>query len=716
METVGNIYGVDGVDGVEGSDVIEGVVVSNQKRFLVDATKLSPMILDIRQKLDEYVVGQDLAKDEIVDALAKNLMIDPNRKTPIATLIMVGPTGVGKTEIVRALYRILFGNDLIDIGQCKIDCNTYTQSHETSDLVGAPVGYVGRDQIPILSDKVLFKAFNKALKEGTLHPILDNYENFSILLLDEVEKASTSFHDIFLGIMDEGILELKNGADDVKIGSSEKNTSGNKNVIDYHKTTNFRNVLIIMTSNIGATDIQDKLKGKGQVGFMKDENTIDNILSVEYYTSMVKSSDVFKPEFVARITSLIPFKPLTEPEFFKRLDLSIEKHNNLFDDKGIKLSLTGRAKKYLVETSIATNEGGRSLIKMFEHDIYTKFVRVYNNGEIDRIEETSGHTVKIIEIDYKDDNYIVELLINESEKALNKEKKRRLILEERKKNLDQQEAIVSLKEGSFLITLRDVLLPNLKYYRSLLKKKDKLDKNLEFELVNTKNILDMFGLQDKDFDLLKNEVIDYELVFEKLHLESSGIISCNEDGLEENFSGMLNYVNKYIIKYCEENKSTIVSNKLDTIIRTIVEYVESLLSRNINDSEKVLIISMFHSEYIKVIGSKQIPYKKKEEEKPEVNKPEVNKHEEEKRYGNIIVNININSSSGEQSHEERLSNLFSNDFDVIIKLIKENIENNSDIIEVLLKVKDSYKKDLSTEQGASLYHSISELLKDKKGE
>jgi len=135
-------------------------------RFEVDAKKLSPLVLDIRQRLDDYVIGQHKAKDEIVDALAKNLMVDPTRKTPIATLLFVGPTGVGKTEIVRALYRILFGNDLIDIGTNKLDCTNFSASHTISNAIGASPEFVGREQTPLLADKLIFAAFNKARKKG----------------------------------------------------------------------------------------------------------------------------------------------------------------------------------------------------------------------------------------------------------------------------------------------------------------------------------------------------------------------------------------------------------------------------------------------------------------------------------------------------------------------------------------------------------------------
>jgi len=663
-------------------------------------------------------------------------MVDPTRKTPIATILFVGPTGVGKTEIVRALYRILFGNDLIDIGTNKYDCTNYSASHSISNVIGASPEFVGREQTPLLADKLIFAAFNKARKEGTLHEILKDYEDFAILLLDEIEKAHSAFHDIFLSIMDEGSIELNNGLDEGQEIKYEKNSKGGNNKIDYHKVTNFRNVLIIMTSNIGAQDIQQKLDGKGTMGFMQEDNSADKLLSVDYYTQMVKNSGIFKPEFVGRITALIPFKPLTKEEFYQRLDLSVRNHNKVFKDKGVSLSLTSRVKKHLVDMSHATNEGGRSLIKMFEHDIYTKFVRLYNNGELDRVEEESGHPVKVIEIDYQNDDYITHTLVNDDKKALRKEQKREALIKAKRKKIDQQEAIISLKENSFLITLRDTLLPNLKYYRVLLKYKDSLDENYVEELEKTKDILDMFGLQDKDFELLKSESIEskyqeYSNMFEELSLESSGITLWNDDNKSKSFSGMLRYIEKYIRKYFTENEDlkAMIKGGAGTLvdgISPIIEYTEKLLSRDISYEEEGILIAIFHREYLKLNSNvpiqKQIPHKKTKddnvggEKNPGENKTKAKKKEELK---NITVNINFYGNNNETSLDEKMRNLFQEDFEYVMLAIRQNIANKKetdDILDVMIAIKVDLEKrfTLSSSQTSSINKLVQELLKKEE--
>ena len=370
---------------VEDDAVIEkrSTYTTEQKSFPIDTTKLSPMIQDIRDKLDDHVIGQEDAKDKIVDTLSRTLVPNPNRKGTIANLMFLGPTGVGKTEIVRALYRILFGDPYIDIGSCKVDAADYSSSVSMSDLLGASPNFVGREQTPILSGKNIFKEYYKAKARRTLHPALDSFEDFGILLIDEIEKGSHELHNTLLSIMDEGIINLKNGAEtEADIG---KKVSGGVE-LTWLKTTNFKNVMIILTSNIGAEEIQSKMEGKGTAGFQTEKTLNEDLFSEKYYKDMVKKSNIFKPEFLGRLSYFIPFKPLTREEFYQRVELSTRQLEKTYEDKGIKLILTGKAKTHIVDESIESNEGGRKLVNLFKNEIETQYQRVVNNnGEIDTI-------------------------------------------------------------------------------------------------------------------------------------------------------------------------------------------------------------------------------------------------------------------------------------------------------------------------------------------
>ncbi len=715
-----------------------------QHSFLIDAKKLSPLIKDIRDKLDDYVIGQEKAKDEVVNALSRTLAPNPKRKGTIANLMFLGPTGVGKTEVVRALYRILFNDPSIDIGECKIDCNSYVEAHETSDLVGAPPGYVGREQTPRLADKIIFKAFRKAKAEKRLHPILENFNDFGILLLDEVEKANPKFHDLFLGIMDEGYIELKIGLEEDKQGGTQRSSKGGTTEIDYHKTTYFRNVIIIMTSNIGAVEIQQKLEGKGRVGFSTEVQSQETILSEGFYKEIVKKTKEFKPEFLGRLTGFIPFNPLTKENFFKRLDLSVSQLESDFEDYKVKLLLTGRAKEHLVTEGLKSNEGGRKLVNMFDNEVKTLYLRsIFNNGEIERVENESGKKVVAINVDYQSGNYIVKARTDKKVKALTKRERHVAKMLSKKAKLLQQEALISLQEGSFLITLRDILVPHLKWYKALLEKKETLAEDYLLELKNTKEILEAFGLQEKDFELLTKEAIrnkyeEYENFFNEMGVLSSGILLWSESEKHTEFNGMLRPVEKYIRKYFEYNRDLkeMVRNNagnIDDVIEPVMIFARKLLSRELKYSEESVILRILHREYLKL--SPKAPAKTKVEDKVKESeeKAEQEKKEEQqktKKSGStssalvpvqhITVNINIAADgSQKQDWKTKLQNLFQDKFELIMLAISQNLAKRTesdDIIDIMYKIKKELEGqlELSSNQTMAINDIVKEMLKEEE--
>ena len=731
----------------ENSRVKTRKVKQKQKKFKLDLSKRSPLIQDIRDKLDYYVIGQDQAKDELVDALARTLHDDPNRTTPIANMMFLGPTGVGKTQVVRALYWILFGDESIGIGKCKIDANKYSQGHEIFDLIGAPPSYVGREQTPILSDKVIFKAFRDAQKKGTLHPILKNYEEFGILLIDEVEKGSEELHDLLLGIMDEGILELNNGAEEGQIGQSSKTSKGSY-VLDYHKTTKFKNVIIIMTSNLGAEQIQEKLAGRGEVGFKTSTDSKEKILSVDFYKKIVENTRVFKPEFIGRLDSFIPFKALTKEDLYKRLDLSIKMFNKTYSYTGIRLNLTKRAKTHIVEESYVSAKGARFLVKAFEKEVVTIYKRsVFNNSEIDRVEDESGYKVKQIKIDFVDGKYKAYAHIDEDKKALRKEQKQLAKLQARQKKLDSQEVIISIKEGSLLYTLKTVILPNILYYKALLTYKEELFYDNDFkssvkkyfdelyskEKNDIENILKVFGLKPKDFELLTLSVLEekydeYSEFFEEMNLAFAPIKLWNEDDSVNAFSGMLRFIEKYIRNFFEGNQDMkdMVSEgagRLGELILPFINYSKKLIGRELTKEEENIIIRIFHREFIKQKGTKKLPVAtgKVKVKKEDKNKKTTNKKEEKKQEPkrDITININFYGSENTTDWKTRLKNLFGDDFQKVLLTIKQNLpeaDSKEDIIDILgaikIELEGKLRLKLTSTQSMGLHDIVKMILKE----
>ena len=726
-----------------GVEVKDAVLVSEttktkQNRYKLDLTKKSPLIQNIRDKLDYYVIGQDKAKDEIVDALSRTLVDDPSRTKPIANMMLLGPTGVGKTQVARALFWILFGDENASIGQCKIDANSFKDYSELSNLTGASPKYVGREQIPILSDMVLFKAYHKAKKNGSLHPILDNYSDFGILLIDEVEKACIEFHDLFLGIMDEGILELSSG--------TEEGKTFKEGGFDYHKTTNFKNVLIIFTSNVGADDIQDKLKGKGTVGFNTDKSTdINTILSIDYYKDLVKESKVFKPEFLARLDSFIPFQNLTKEEYYKRLALSIDIHNKKYaENSDIKLFLSSQAQKHIVEKSMSSGEGARKLVKIFDKDIITIYTRsVFNNSEVDRVEEDSGNKVKYIEVDYVDEKYIGYALIDENKKALNKELKKAAILSEKQKKLSQQETIISIRDNSLLLTLKSDILPALQYYRALVTQKDELFSDDRFsekantylnfqyheEIEATRKILDSFGFKDRDYSILNSAILEeryysYTNMFDDMNLTMSSVKLWSEDEAKYAFSGMIRYIEKYMKNFFEGNKDlkSLVSEgagSLSEVMEPFMSFSKKLVNRELALYEENIILRIFHREYSKLHGRIYINLLSNPDKKKKAKEEKVETKTKKEAEKNITININFAGSENQTNWKTRLQNLFADDFEKVIIAIKQNMpsaDNSNDIIDILGAIKIELEAkigiNLTSNQSMELHDIVKMLLKE----
>ena len=284
-----------------------GIPVTRMTESEVD--KLKNMEAEIHKRL----IGQDEAVKIIAQAIKRSRtgMKDPKR--PIGNFIFLGPTGVGKTELARVLADFLFGNEEAMV---RIDMSEYMEKFSVSRLIGAPPGYVGYEEGGKLTELVRRKPY-------------------SVVVLDEIEKAHPDVFNILLQIMDEGVLSDSLG----------------------HKVS-FKNCILIMISNVGARLIS---KGKS-LGFMPAEDKEKDYREMKD-TVMDEVKRVFNPEFINRIDEIIVFRPLTESDMVHILELNLRKVEKKLDDRKLKLTITDAAKKFLIKTGFDANYGARPILR-----------------------------------------------------------------------------------------------------------------------------------------------------------------------------------------------------------------------------------------------------------------------------------------------------------------------------------------------------------------
>ncbi|MBS1560084.1 MAG: ATP-dependent Clp protease ATP-binding subunit [Bacteroidetes bacterium] len=267
-------------------------------------------LLKMAEDLKSQVIGQDEAVDHLAKAIrrARAGLKDPNR--PIGSFMFLGPTGVGKTELAKALARYMFDSEDALI---RIDMSEYMEKFSVSRLVGAPPGYVGYEEGGQLTEKVRRKPY-------------------SIILLDEIEKAHPDVFNILLQVFDDGQL-----------------TDGLGRRVD------FKNTIIIMTSNVGMRDV----KAGGKIGFTTDQATDDYENMRQTVEETMKR--LFNPEFINRIDEYVIFRSLKKEHMFKIIDLQLKKVLKRLDTRGITLELAKSAKEYLAEKGFDEKYGARPL-------------------------------------------------------------------------------------------------------------------------------------------------------------------------------------------------------------------------------------------------------------------------------------------------------------------------------------------------------------------
>ncbi len=295
-------------------------------------------LLHMDDRLKLRVVGQDEAIKAVSNAVrrARAGIQDPNR--PIGSFIFLGPTGVGKTELAKALAEFLFDDENAMV---RIDMSEYQERHTVSRLIGAPPGYVGYEEGGQLTEAVRRRPY-------------------SVVLFDEVEKAHPEVFNLLLQLLDDGRLTDSHG-----------------------KTVDFRNAVVIMTSNIGSTHIQDMLmeREKKPSAYWVDSS------GQEFREKVMEDLKAFfRPEFLNRVDEIIIFNPLTKALLTRIVEIQVERMKKFIREKNIDLKLTERAKEYFAETGFDPVYGARPLKrilqKMILNDLAKKILdRTFREGD-----------------------------------------------------------------------------------------------------------------------------------------------------------------------------------------------------------------------------------------------------------------------------------------------------------------------------------------------
>lgn len=275
--------------------------------------------------LHKRVIGQDTAVNVVADAILRSRagIADPNR--PIGSFLFLGPTGVGKTELTKALAESLFDDER---NMVRIDMSEYMEKFSVSRLIGAPPGYVGYDEGGELTEAVRRKPY-------------------SVVLFDEIEKAHPDVFNILLQILDDGRVTDSQG-----------------------RTVDFKNTIIIMTSNLGANIILDGINADGRISEQAAQE-VNRLLRA-----------TFRPELLNRIDEIITFNPLSKNDVMRIVDLMLASVTKRLADKRLKLEVTSRAKDYIVDVGYDVSFGARPLKRFIQHNVETAIAKSILSGNV----------------------------------------------------------------------------------------------------------------------------------------------------------------------------------------------------------------------------------------------------------------------------------------------------------------------------------------------
>ena len=295
--------------------------------------------LNLDKELHKRVIGQDEGVQKVTEAIIRSKAGIKDPTKPIGSFLFLGPTGVGKTELAKALAESLFDDEN---NMVRIDMSEYMDKYSVSRLIGAPPGYVGYDEGGQLTEAVRRKPY-------------------SVVLFDEVEKAHPDVFNVLLQVLDDGRITDSQG-----------------------RTVDFKNTILIMTSNIGSTYLLDGIDEDGSIK-PEAEQMVMNDLKAH-----------FRPEFLNRLDETIMFRPLTKDNIYSIIDLLVADVNKRLEDKELDVELTEAAKQHVVEGGYDPMYGARPLKRYLQKNVETLAARLILGGNVG-----SGDTILIDEVDGK---------------------------------------------------------------------------------------------------------------------------------------------------------------------------------------------------------------------------------------------------------------------------------------------------------------------------
>jgi len=321
------------IDEEVGADDIAEVVarwtgIPVTKMLQSEKTKL----LHLEEELHKRVVGQDEAISAIADAIRRSRAGLQDTKRPIGSFIFMGTTGVGKTELAKTLAEYLFNTEEAMI---RLDMSEFQEAHSISKLIGSPPGYVGYDEGGMLTEKVRRK-------------------KYAVILFDEIEKAHPDIFNILLQVLDDGRLTDNKG-----------------------RTADFKNTIIIMTSNMGSNIIQDNYSDRSKYS---DEEVFERTKSE--VTDLLKKS--LPPEFINRIDEIVMFQPLSKKEIKEIIKLQLTDLNNLLKEQNISVEFTKYALDLLAELGYDPLYGARPLKRVIQKKILNELSKLILSGEFSK--------------------------------------------------------------------------------------------------------------------------------------------------------------------------------------------------------------------------------------------------------------------------------------------------------------------------------------------
>ncbi|MBQ4609830.1 MAG: AAA family ATPase, partial [Clostridia bacterium] len=275
-------------------------------------------LLHLDDTLHERVIGQDEAVEKVCEAILRSRAGIQNPNRPIGSFLFLGPTGVGKTELAKALAQALFDDEK---NMVRIDMSEYMEKHSVSRLIGAPPGYVGYDEGGQLTEAVRRRPY-------------------AVILFDEVEKAHPDVFNVLLQVLDDGRITDSQG-----------------------RTVDFKNTIIILTSNLGSAAILDGIDDRGQIS-ESARKQVDAMLKTH-----------FRPEFLNRLDEIVFYKPLSRGEIDRIVDLQIADLNRRLKDKQLTMTLTPAARSYVVAQGYDPVYGARPLKRFMQRAVETLIAR-----------------------------------------------------------------------------------------------------------------------------------------------------------------------------------------------------------------------------------------------------------------------------------------------------------------------------------------------------